>query len=90
MKLRTSDTVQLDEARGSTSRSEWVRSLILRNLGNSVPVSKEDARLVQAVPDADLDAARRHTGARTAKCPHPRARRSKGLCMACGTGGLTP
>lgn len=67
----TADAIDL--ARGSLSRSEWLRQLIEQGLAGTPAGRPEPAAL------ESLRASRRED------CPHPKARVHKGFCGACGT-----
>jgi hypothetical protein len=74
------DAKAIDAARGTVSRSEWLRGVALAAVsgGQSAP-----ARTMPAVSEP----VNRFTGPRepSGGCPHPKARIHKGLCGACGT-----
>jgi hypothetical protein len=83
---------QVDRARGSLTRSAWVEQAIREALfadskmpGTRSPSGPRPPGRVQA-PATVIS--RRPSARRQADCPHPRARVVKGLCGACGTGGL--
>lgn len=62
------DAAEIDRLRGGLTRSAWFESLIQAEL---IRARNAEARLKRDQQPAD-------------DCPHPPARRQKGLCMACG------
>ena len=78
LKLSEADAKAIDAARGTASRSEWLRSAALAAVsgGQSAP-----ARTLPVVSEP----VNRFTASPEPSCPHPKARIHKGLCGACGT-----
>lgn len=74
IKLSISEAALCDQARGDLPRSEWGRSALLAAAGAEVPAGTRK----RGAPVKPL----------TADCTHPKSRVHRGLCGACGTGGL--
>ena len=68
---------EVDVARGTMSRSEWVRLAAL--------AAAERQRPPAGSIDRQAEAVRQNRRAANGDCPHPKARINKGLCGACGT-----
>ena len=89
VQVRIPETVlaAVDEARGTESRSAWIMGAVglrLSPLAEAVAaVTAPPLDLTPVIPVAVI------TGKGERQCPpHPKARINKGLCGACGTGGL--
>jgi hypothetical protein len=85
----------LDEARGAMSRSAALDAAIAMWVAAKPAHQSHPAPAapgIDIVTDDRMPAGRAALAPRAAKsragCPHPRARVVKGLCGACGTGGL--
>ena len=96
------DDAALIDARCAASgltRSAWLQSLVAASLAGVAegrPVLRMRVRADPGMPagTAALASPGRHavavTGLGSAECPpHPKARVIKGMCGACGTGGLS-
>ena len=77
---------EVDVARGTMSRSEWVR---LAALAAALRLAALAAALRQQMPAGSIDrqaeVVRQNRRAANGPCLHPKARINKGLCGACGT-----
>ncbi len=87
-KFSEAQAAEIDAARGSMDRSEWLRLAALAAAGRQrTPARKPRTGTAPAVTfTAPLDS----PNARIAlgvdpDCPHPKARINKGLCGNCGT-----
>lgn len=89
---------RVDAARGERSRSAWIIYAIGAALALDDPVTVVSAPAFDelaasldepaAAPPALQRAMRESRARRDPGCPHPKSRVVKGLCGACGTGGL--
>lgn len=86
------DPVQPGAATGPSDRAGASRTAGIQVVaddrmpdGVAALVSGSAIEIIQLEPEAVLG---RRGGRRDASCPHPMSRRAKGLCNACGTGGL--
>jgi hypothetical protein len=72
LRVTTEKAAAIDDARGSLTRAAWLEQLVDDALSRKQEPDSGRSRKQEPVP-------------RDGKCSHPTARRSKGLCMACGT-----
>lgn len=76
-KFSEAEEAVIDTARGDMNRSEWLRLAAL--------AAAERQRTPAGHVDREAEAVRQNLAAAQGDCGHPKARRNKGLCGACGT-----
>ena len=82
VKVSEPEAAAIDAARGDLTRSAWLHQAIARGL-NPGPRPTAKTVLPQAWPGLpDIQSMAKAT------CSHPAIRVHKGMCGACGTGGL--
>ena len=76
-KFSEAQAAEIDAARGTIDRSEWMRRAALS--------AAERQRIPAGHFDRQAQAVRQNRAAASGDCPHPKTRINKGLCGACGT-----